>query len=787
MAATISPITVRPSLGFAWAPTAAPPTFGFAQRAAAAPSVPLLPPFASGQRADAAPIAAPVLAGQAAAPGPPAFAAGQVAAPGPTAFAAGQVAAPGPTAFAAGQVAAPGPTAFAAGQVAAPGPTAFAAGQVAAPGPTSAFAAGQVAAPGPPAFSWGQAAGAGVAAFGRTNGDGSGQSSTGFALAQTAGATSVSGPALPGFALSEAADGQTMATKPRSFKATSIGDSERNRRRREEAGVSLRKERRAGALVKRGRRQQQQPPATTTPSTTTLPPSATIVATETEVELPKAYAALRSGDVKTQFQAATWFRKQLSCEKSAPIAATIKVGAVPFLMAMAAGLSPTVVGNAGKTVPIADETTRLRMQFEAAWAITNVASGTSAETRVVVNHGGVPLFANILHQYLATTTHRLAGPTAATAGPSSGGTTDLVKLREELCVQALWGLANIAGDGAECRNAVLQSGILTVLPSLCKVPSTATQTEIVEQAAYLMSNLCRCHRGQGGIMPIESLAPLLPSLVNLLGWDEAEGEGAVTDACWAFAHLTDTLATSLSPAEETKRLGTVVRCGALPKLLKHMQNECGAIAEAAVQCIGNIVSGGDNDLAQVVIDAGALPQLLLLTEHERPRVAKEAMWSLSNVAAGTHAHIAALLSTNLPADGGTFADVLVRGLVSGRPDVQREAAWVVYNVGVGGSAPQQTAMMQPRIVQALCTVLDAPQPEAVLIALQTLELLLRASKRQTPPGPDGGPSPVAALVEECGGSDKIDYLNAHEQEDIYETAARIIKDHFEDDPDVDPF
>lgn len=225
------------------------------------------------------------------------------------------------------------------------------------------------------------------------------------------------------------------------------------RRRRNEVTVELRKNKREETLQKR----RNVPVSDSTD--------------EDEIERALATTDLKelvmnaanAENPEVQLNAVQHCRKLLSSDKNPPIDDLIGTGILPVLVhCLSRPDHPT-------------------LQFEAAWALTNIASGTSAQTNKVVHAGAVPLFLQLL-----------------------------MSPHENVCEQAVWALGNIIGDGPILRDFVIELGVVEPLLSFIKPDIPIT---FLRNVTWVIVNLCR---SKDPPPPVKTIQEILPALNVLI-------------------------------------------------------------------------------------------------------------------------------------------------------------------------------------------------------------------------------------------------------------------------------
>lgn len=423
-------------------------------------------------------------------------------------------------------------------------------------------------------------------------------------------------------------------------------DADESRRRRTETTISLRKSKKDEGIAKRRARTTTTTVVQDDPKKDYTASVPSLMQQLHEIQQSK----VMDGDKLKNI--AQGFRKIMSVENNPPVHEVLSSGALPFLVQMLSFAEMPAV------------------QFEAAWAITNIAS--TEETKAIVEAGAVPPLVQLL-----TSTH--------------------ADVRE----QSAWCLGNIAGDSTALRDVVLASNAMQPLILNIRQPAS---TSLFTNCVWALSNFCR-GKPQPEISQVESAIPVIVEILN------GDNEDAKVDALWALSYISD---------GEEDHVDAVLRSN-VAKMLVEIVGVDSKMLTPALRTVGNIVTGNDKQ-TQAMIDAGLLLKMRFLLNHERRLTKKEALWVLSNIAAGTEQQIGKVLGKH-----GCMEQV-TKMAESATWEVRKEAIWTVCNVATCGNKLQVQSIVECGAIDAVCSVFDINDTKMLMVALDALDQILRVGQ-----------------------------------------------------------
>lgn len=261
----------------------------------------------------------------------------------------------------------------------------------------------------------------------------------------------------------------------------------------------------------------------------------------------------------------------------------------------------------------------------------------------------------------------------------------------------------------------------------------------------------------------------------------------LADTCWALSYITD---------GSNDKIQAILEIGIIPKLVQLLTSQEETVLIPALRTVGNIVTGNDAQTDAVIL-AGGLTHLGTLLRYHRANIVKEAAWAISNIMAGNTNQIQSAISADLlpplievlqfvsrflhtqESANQTFVLNLIKNFINrcihifqGDFKAQKEVAWAITNLTTGGTIEHLTELVGVGALSPFCNLLETKDWNVILVVLDGLTNILHAAEKI------GQVERCCIMIEEAGGLDKIEALQHHQNEQVYQKSMAILDTYF---------
>lgn len=320
---------------------------------------------------------------------------------------------------------------------------------------------------------------------------------------------------------------------------------------------------------------------------------------------------------------------------------------------------------------------------------------------------------------------------------------------EKVFEQGAWAVGNISADDGSFKEILLKNEVLE--PLVTKILSTL-DPEVIKYTSWALCNLV-----SGGSKHLKKRIAVTALIKLIMTQQEIE---ILQNCLGALLDITD-----------DSLIQILIDTKLVERLINLLRNPIPTILYTILQLLSYITNGTDEQ-TQSIIDHGGVVAIfdLLKVPTLDHMCRRECLWIVSNVLVGTYQQMKYVFRNN------EWVDVLFSHCAHENNKVKREAIWSLCNSTKNGDAEHIQTLIEKGILTIYSLNMDIHSEDSIVkTILESMTHILRWGVDESAPG---HPNRFQAQMEITGIVDKLEKLQLHPNQSIYQVTSTLIETFF---------